>query len=75
MYYCGYKQTLLSTVDGLPIAFDWVPGTKDKREAVASILESVRGATIYADKAFLRYEWQAQVLWETDDAQSNNHSA
>lgn len=46
MNYFGYKLTLLSTWNGIPIAYDLVPANPDERVAVASVLDQVRGCTI-----------------------------
>lgn len=65
MYYFGYKLTLLSSWNGIPIAYDLVPANTDERAAVASVLESVRGSTIYGDKGFIDSQWQAQLHQRT----------
>lgn len=65
MYYFGYKLTLLSTWDGVPIAYDLVPAHTDERVAVESVLDAVRGGTIYGDKGFIDSDWQAQLHQRT----------
>lgn len=65
MYYFGYKLTLLSTWDGVPIAYDLVPAHTDERVAVESVLDTVRGSTIYGDKGFIDADWQAQLQRRT----------
>jgi len=65
LYYFGYKLTLLSTTNGIPVAFDLVPANTDDRKAVMSLMETVHQSCIFADKGFIGYEWQAQVKRET----------
>ena len=65
MHYFGYKLVLLSSWNGIPMAFDIVPAHTDERVAVESILELVRGSTIYGDKGFIGVEWQEQIKRHT----------
>jgi hypothetical protein len=65
LHYFGYKLTLLSTCSGIPIAWDLVPAHTDERVSVASILDAVRGSTIYGDKGFIDADWQAQLQART----------
>ncbi len=49
MKYFGYKLVMLSTIDGIPIAYDLVSANADKRQAVEGFLALVRGCDIYGD--------------------------
>ncbi len=46
MKYFGYKLVMLSTLKGLPIAYELVPANTDEREAVEGVLQLVRGCDI-----------------------------
>jgi len=59
--YFGYKLVMLSTVAGLPIAYDLVPANTDEREAVGSVLSQVSGSDVYGDKGFIGQDWQEQI--------------
>ena len=65
MKYFGYKLTMISTLEGLPIAYDLVPANTDERQAVESILEVVRGSDIYGDKGFIGQDWQSEIFHST----------
>jgi Transposase DDE domain len=65
LYYFGYKLALLSTWDGIPIAYDLVPANTDERVAVESVIDTVRGSVIYGDKGFIDADWQARLLQRT----------
>ncbi|MEP0795767.1 IS982 family transposase [Trichocoleus sp. DQ-A3] len=65
MYYFGYKLTLLTTWNGIPIAYDLVPANTDERVAVESLFDSIRGCTIYGDKGFIDADWQHQLYQHT----------
>lgn len=67
MYYFGYKLTLRSTWNGIPIAYDLVPANTDERVAVESVLDAVRGGTIYGDKGFIDADWQRQLYQRTSN--------
>lgn len=65
MKYFGYKLVILSTLKGLPIAYDLVSANTDEREAVAGVLEVVRGCDIYGDKGFIGQDWQEAIASST----------
>lgn len=65
MYYFGYKLTLLSTWDGITLAYDLVPANTDERVAIESVLAVAQGCTIYGDKGFIDSDWQRQVQQRT----------
>jgi hypothetical protein len=65
MKYFGYKLVMLSTLEGIPIAYDLVSANTDERKAVESVLEVVRGCEIYGDKGFIGQDWQEQITEST----------
>ena len=65
MKYFGYKLVVLSTLQGLPIAYDLVPANTDEREAVEGVLELVRGCDVYGDKGFIGQDWQEEIAEST----------
>jgi len=76
--YFGYKLVMLSTVAGLPIAYDLVPANTDERQSVEAVLFQVSGSDVYGDKGFIGQDWQEQIhrstgnrIWTID--RSNQH--
>ena len=65
MKYFGYKLAMLSTLEGVPIAYELVPANTDERQAVEGILEMVRDSDIYGDKGFIGQDWQEQIVEST----------
>lgn len=65
MKYFGYKLVILSTLKGLPIAYDLVSTNTDERQAVEGVLEVVRGCDIYGDKGFIGQDWQKEITDST----------
>lgn len=65
MKYFGYKLAMLSTIDGIPIAYELVPANIDERQAVEGIMAMVRGSDIYGDKGFIGQDWQEQIIEST----------
>ncbi|QLE46100.1 IS982 family transposase (plasmid) [Nostoc sp. C052] len=61
MRYFGYKLVMLSTWNGIPIAYDIVPANTDERIAADGVLEMVSASDIYADKGFISADWQAAM--------------
>lgn len=61
MKYFGYKLVMLSTIDGIPIAYDLVSANTDERQAVEGILTLVYGCDVYGDKGFIGRDWQQQI--------------
>jgi hypothetical protein len=62
----------LTTLEGLPFAFELVPANTDEREAADEILDTVPpGSHVWADKGFISEAWQEQYrqhnihLWTT----------
>lgn len=60
MKYFGYKLVTLSTLDGLPVAYELVPANSDERAAAAEVLSAVWNSDIYGDRGFLGEIWQRE---------------
>lgn len=65
MKYFGYKLVVLSTLKGLPIAYELVAANTDERKAVEGVLQLVRGCDIYGDKGFIGQDWQFEITNST----------
>ena len=65
MKYFGYKLVMISTLKGLPIAYELVPANVDERQAVEGVLEMVHNSDIYGDKGFIGQNWQQQITSST----------
>ena len=63
--YFGYKLVMISTLKGLPIAYELVPANLDERQAVEGVLEMVRNSDIYGDKGFIGQSGQQQMTSST----------
>ena len=61
MKYFGYKLVMLSTLDGIPIAYDLVSANTDERQAVEGVLQVANGCDIYGDKGFIGQDWQSEI--------------
>jgi hypothetical protein len=67
MKYFGFKLVALTTLDGIPVAFELVPANVDEREAAEEVLANVWNCDIYADRGFLGEEWQQdQSDWHSN---------
>jgi hypothetical protein len=83
MKYFGYKLVMLSTLKGLPIAYELVSANTDERKAVEGVLEAVRHCDIYGDKGFIGQDWQEEIASSTGNQiwtiyrenQQHQHSA
>jgi len=62
MKYFGYKLILLSTLDGIPIAYDLVAANTDDRQAAKEVLWAVQNCDIFCDKGFIGEDWQQDEL-------------
>lgn len=60
MKYFGYKLVMLSTLDGIPAAYELVPANTDERKAADTVLSYVWHSDIFADKGFIGEDWQAK---------------
>jgi len=67
MKYFGYKLVLLTTQDGIPVAYELVPANTDERDAAEEVLSVIWNCDVYGDKGFLSEEWQQ----EQQDRQGN----
>lgn len=65
MKYFGYKLVMLSTLEGIPIAYDLVSANTDERQAVEGVLELVQGCDVYGDKGFIGQDWQEEIISST----------
>ena len=65
MKYFGYKLVILSTLKGLPIAYELVSVNTDERQAVEGVLKAVRHCDVYGDKGFVGRDWQEQIARST----------
>ena len=65
MKYFGYKLVMLSTLKGLPIAYELVSANTDERQAVEGVLEAVHHCDIYGDKGFIGQDWQEEITSST----------
>jgi len=63
--YFGYKLVSVCTLEGIPLVYELVPANTDERLAGESILYSLRGCYIYADKGFIGEDWQEKVFRHT----------
>ncbi len=65
MHYFGYKLVMLSTWNGIPIAYDLVPANTDERVAALCVLKTIQHSHIYADKGFISADWQQAIARRT----------
>ena len=65
MKYFGYKLVVLSTLKGIPVAYELVSANTDERKAVEGVLQMVHGSDIYGDKGFIGHDWQQEVTTAT----------
>lgn len=56
--YFGYKLVMLTTMGGIPVSYDLVAANTDERVAADEVLDTVTGATVFADKGFIGEFWQ-----------------
>lgn len=65
--YFGYKLVMLSTLDGIPVAYELVPANTDERVAAETVLSFVWNSDVFCDKGFIGCAWQQ----EQRDSQGN----
>ena len=63
--YFGYKLVMLSTLRGLPIAYELVSANTDERKSVEGVLEIVRHCDIYGDQGFIGRDWPEKIAHST----------
>jgi hypothetical protein len=60
--YFGYKLVVLSTLDGIPVAYELLPANLDERLAAEAEIDYLSSCDIFADKGFLGFEWQTRFF-------------
>jgi hypothetical protein len=60
MKYFGYKLVMITTFDGLPVAYELVPANTDERDAADELLPLFHHCHVFTDKGFIDEDWQAQ---------------
>lgn len=60
MKYFGFKLVMLSTMDGIPVAFELVPANTDERAAAEEVLDYAWNCDIIGDKGFIGEDWQRE---------------
>jgi hypothetical protein len=65
--YFGYKLVSVSTLSGLPIAYDLVPANTDERLAAETVIDYFSWCDIFGDKGFLGQAWQTEILDQTNN--------
>ena len=58
--YFGYKLVMITTLSGIPIAYELVPADTDDRVAANEVLDSLNNSHVYGDKGFIGEEWQTR---------------
>lgn len=66
-YFYGYNLHILSTVDGIPVEYTFLPGSKHDSNALKQMpLLVAAGSTIYADSAYTNYSIE-DMLKDAED--------
>lgn len=65
--YFGYKLVVLSTLSGIPVAYELVPANLDERLAAEAVMDYLSHCDILADKGFLGFEWQTSICDQTNN--------
>jgi len=65
--YFGYKLVALSTLGGIPVAYELVPANLDERLAAEAVIDYLSSCDIFADKGFLGHEWQTSIFDQTNN--------
>lgn len=58
MNYFGYKLSLLSTLDGIPVAYELVAANTDDRAAAEEVLWVIHHCDVFCDKGLVGEDWQ-----------------
>jgi hypothetical protein len=64
-HYYGYKLVMVTTLSGLPVAYDLVAANTDERVAAETVLSCLQNALVIGDKGFIGAEWQAKIRQQT----------
>lgn len=67
LQYFGYKLVTISTLSGIPIAYDLVPANTDERKAAETVIDYFSFCDIFGDKGFLGDRWQTEILDQTNN--------
>jgi hypothetical protein len=67
LHYFGYKLVALSTLSGIPVAYELVPANLDERLAAEAVIDYLASCDIFADKGFLGHEWQTSIFDQTNN--------
>lgn len=67
LQYFGYKLVTISTLSGVPVAYDLVPANTDERKAAETIIDYFSFCDIFGDKGFLGDRWQTEILDQTNN--------
>lgn len=59
MKYFGYKLVMITTFDGIPVAYELVAANADERDCADEVLDCLWHSDIFADKGFIGEDWQA----------------
>ena len=65
--YFGYKLVVLSTLSGIPVAYELVPANLDERLAAEAVIDYLSNCDIFADKGFLGFAWQTSIFDQTNN--------
>ena len=65
--YFGYKLVVLSTLGGIPVAYELVPANLDERLAAEVVIDYLSSCNVFADKGFLGFEWQTSIFDQTNN--------
>jgi len=63
--YFGYKLVAVSTLEGVPVAYELVPANLDERLAAESVIDYLSSCSILADKGFIGADWQENIVDQT----------
>lgn len=65
--YFGYQLVVLSTLGGIPVAYELVPANLDERLAAEAVIDYLASCDVFADKGFLGFEWQTSIFDQTNN--------
>ncbi len=51
---------MLSTLEGIPVAYELVPANSDERLAAEMVLPTIWNSDVFGDKGFLGEDWQQE---------------
>ncbi len=50
----------MSTLDGIPVAYELVSANSDERLAAETVLSTIQNCDVFGDKGFLGEDWQQE---------------